>query len=92
MHPLLWLGYEIEIVDRDFSRLDSTVRNYALSEFLLLLYMNSARIFARTCYVYRNPLFCIHTMCYVYRFPSILYISRRLFLFRYSFCGVLTNF
>ena len=40
MHPLLWLGYEIEIVDRDFSRLDSTVRNYALSEFLLLLYIN----------------------------------------------------
>jgi len=40
MHPLLWLGYEIEIVDRDFSRLDSTVRNYALSEFLLLLCIN----------------------------------------------------
>ena len=24
MHPLLWLGYEIEIVDRDFSRVPTT--------------------------------------------------------------------
>ena len=59
MHPLLWVGYEIEIVDRDFSRLDSTVRNYALSEFFTAA-MHKSHIFSRV------PTTCIEIPCFVY--------------------------
>lgn len=70
MHPLLWLGYEIETVDRDFSRLDSTVRNYALSEFLLLPCMNRTCFRAYLLRVWKST-FRIHDVRYMYGKPPV---------------------